>query len=51
MNRVILLSIAVVLVGCSTVASYIPSLQSCEKVKYERVGATAKIEAECYVPR
>jgi hypothetical protein len=49
-----LLSILLILLGltgCATVSQYVPSLQYCDNIKYERTGSSAHIEADCYVPR
>jgi hypothetical protein len=40
----------VLLGGCNTIASYVPSLEYCDKVTYSRDGNNAHIEADCHVP-
>lgn len=50
MKTITLLAVVISLLsvaGCAGLRSAIPSLNSCEHVKYERTGIKAHIEAEC----
>lgn len=50
MRKLIVALLVVGLSGCAQVAGVLPSMQHCDKVRYERQDARVTINAECRAP-